>query len=144
MNDHLAPIIDLFERPKWEQLGLPDDNWLTSRGRPDTPLEALMSCAPGDVEEQSQMELLALKEAIGQAFEVLTDEETWVFDAVVIEGLSYRAVARQLNTSKSSIFRTKQRATRKLRMALENHPAVIHQLQRSQRNRTRTIRNGPQ
>lgn len=134
MRERLAPVVNLFERPKWEQLGLPADNWLREHKRPDTPLEALMSAAPGDVEQQSQIELLALKEAIGEAFEVLTAEETWVFDAVVIEGLSYRTVGRQLNTSKSSVFRTKNRAVRKLRMALENHPAVINQLNRIGRN----------
>lgn len=134
MSEHLAPVVDLFARPKWEHLGLPDDNWLRGTKRPDTPMEALMSAAPGDVEQQSQMELLALKEAIADAFAVLTAEETWVFDAVVIEGLSYRTVGRQLNTSKSSVFRTKNRAVRKLRMQLKNHPAVIHQLQRTERN----------
>lgn len=134
MNERLAPVVELFERPKWEQLGLPDDNWLRHQKRPDTPIEALMCAAPGDVEQQSQIELLGLKEAIGAAFAVLTEEETWVFDSIVIEGLSYRSVGRQLNTSKSSVFRTKQRAVRKLRMALENHPAVIHQLQRTERN----------
>ena len=111
MRERLAPVVDLFERPKWEQLGLPDDNWLRNDTRPQTPIEALMWTAPGDVEQQSQIELLALKEAIGAAFEVLTPEETWVFDAIVIEGLSYRAVGRQLNASKSSIFRANIRAT---------------------------------
>lgn len=134
MSEYLAPVIDLFARPKWESLGLPDDNWLKANKRPATPMEALMSAAPGDEEQQSQIELLALKEAIADAFTVLTQEETWVFDAVCIEGLSYRTVGRQLNTSKSSVFRTKNRAVRKLRLQLENHPAVIQQLQRTERN----------
>jgi DNA-binding NarL/FixJ family response regulator len=79
------------------------------------------------------VELFALKEAIADAFEVLTEEETWVFNGVN-EGLSYRTIARQLNASKSSVFRTKKRAVRKLQHALQNHPAVVMQLERLKPN----------
>ena len=134
MSDHLAPVYDLFVRPKWETSGLPDENWLPDKKRAETPYGALMSCAPGNEPEQSQVELFALKEAIADAFEVLTEEETWVWNGVVSEGLSYRTLARQLNASKSSIFRTKKRAGRKLQHALQNHPAVVMQLERLERN----------
>jgi RNA polymerase sigma factor (sigma-70 family) len=134
MTEHLAPVYDLFVRPKWESSGLPDENWLPDKKRAETPYGALMACAPGDEPEQSQLELFAVKEAIADAFSVLTQEEAWVFDSVVIEGLSYRSIARQLNTSKSSIFRTKKRAVRKLQHALQNHPAVVMQLERLERN----------
>jgi RNA polymerase sigma factor (sigma-70 family) len=133
MTDHLAPVYELFVRPKWETSGLPDENWLPDKKRAETPYGALMSCAPGDEPEQSQVELFALKEAIADAFEVLTEEETWVFNGVN-EGLSYRTIARQLNASKSSVFRTKKRAVRKLQHALQNHPAVVMQLERLKPN----------
>lgn len=93
-----------------------------------------MSCAPGDEPDQSQVELFPVKEAIADAFDVLTEEEAWVFNGVVSEGLSYRTLARQLNASKSSIFRTKKRATRKLVWALRDHPEVTAQLERLERN----------
>ena len=93
-----------------------------------------MACAPGEEPEQSMLELFALKEAIADAFDVLTEEEVWVFNAVVSEGLSYRTIGRQLNASKSSVFRTKKRAVRKLQHALKNHPVVIAQLERLERN----------
>jgi RNA polymerase sigma factor (sigma-70 family) len=133
MTDHLAPVYELFVRPKWETSGLPDENWLPDKKRAETPYGALMSCAPGDEPEQSQMELFALKEAIADAFEVLTEEEAWVFNGVN-EGLSYRTIARQLNASKSSVFRTKKRAVRKLQQTLQNHPAVVMQLERLKPN----------
>jgi RNA polymerase sigma factor (sigma-70 family) len=133
MTDHLAPVYELFVRPKWETSGLPDENWLPDKKRAETPYGALMSCAPGDEPEQSQVELFALKEAIADAFEVLTEEEAWVFNGVN-EGLSYRTIARQLNASKSSVFRTKKRAVRKLQQALQNHPAVVMQLERLKPN----------
>lgn len=134
MTEHLAPVYELFVRPKWETSGLPDENLLPNTKRAETPYEALMSCAPGDEPEQSQLELFAVKEAIADAFDVLTEEEAWVFNGVVSEGLSYRTLARQLNASKSSIFRTKKRAVRKLQQALQNHPAVVMQLERLERN----------
>lgn len=134
MTDHLAPVYDLFVRPKWETSGLPDENLLPNTKRAESPYEALMSCAPGDEPEQSQVEMFPVKEAIADAFDVLTEEETWVWNGVVHEGLSYRTLARQLNTSKSSIFRTKKRATRKLVWALQDHPEVIAQLERLERN----------
>ena len=93
-----------------------------------------MSCAPGDEPDQSQIEMFPVKEAIADAFDVLTEEEAWVWNGVVHEGLSYRTLARQLNASKSSIFRTKKRATRKLVWALQDHPEVIAQLERLERN----------
>ena len=133
MSDHLAPVYELFVRPKWETSGLPDENWLPDKKRAETPYGALMSCAPGDEPEQSQVELFALKEAIADAFEVLTEEEAWVFNGVN-EGLSYRTIARQLNASKSSVFRTKKRAVRKLQQTLQNHPAVVMQLERLKPN----------
>jgi RNA polymerase sigma factor (sigma-70 family) len=133
MTDHLAPVYELFVRPKWETSGLPDENWLPDKKRAETPYGALMSCAPGDEPEQSQVELFALKEAIADAFEVLTEEEAWVFNGVN-EGLSYRTIARQLNASKSSVFRTKKRAVRKLQQTLQNHPAVVMQLERLKPN----------
>lgn len=134
MSDHLAPIYELFVRPKWETSGLPDENLMPNTKRAESPYEALMSCAPGDEPEQSQVELLPLKEAIADAFEVLTEEEAWVFNSAVIEGNSYRTIARQLNASKSSIFRTKKRAARKLAWALRDHPEVTAQLERLERN----------
>ena len=134
MTDHLAPVFQLFVRPKWETSGLPDENWLPDRKRSETPYGALMSCAPGEEPEQSMLELFALKEAIADAFEVLTEEEAWVFNAVISEGLSYRTIGRQLNASKSSVFRTKKRAVRKLQHALKDHPAVVTQFERLERN----------
>lgn len=135
MSEQLARVVDLtkhpnwVDQPKWENVGLPDSSWLRTHKRPDTPFEALMTASPWSAVEHSSIEGLALREIISDAFSVLTEEETFVFDGIVIEGLSYRTLARELKTSKSSVFRTKKRAIRKLQMALENDPEIVRQLQ---------------
>jgi len=90
--------------------------------RPYRFYEALMQGYEGESIE----ELLPLREAITNAFEVLTDYEAYVVDATHYRGLSVRAIGKELGRSKSSIFRARQRAFRKLAEALNDHPAVRH------------------
>lgn len=98
--------------------------------RPFTPYEALMSAAPGEPIDYSQMELLALRDVINDAIEeVLTDLERWVFNALVVERQSLRELGRQLNRPKSTIARIRDRSAAKLALALEGHPTITHHLE---------------
>ena len=116
--------------PRAEMSWEPSDTWLKSTKRSVTPTEELMSLLPHQEPRQSVVELIPLKEILADAVDTLTDTEILVFDAVVIEGLSLRAVGRDMGTSKSSVHRTKQRAMDKLRERLQHEPTVIAQLLR--------------
>lgn len=88
--------------------------------RPYRFYEGLMQNYEGDSVE----ELLPLREAITQAFDLLTDYECYVLDASHYRGLSVRAIGRELGRSKSSVFRARQRGFAKLAVALRDNPAV--------------------
>lgn len=99
--------------------------WWADQTRPETPLQALMQCGPNETPMISAQELLGVREAIGDAFDVLTPQEVWVFNSLVIERLSLRAVARQISTPKTTVARIRDRATRKLRAALQDNLEVV-------------------
>lgn len=88
--------------------------------RPYRFYQALMEGYEGESVE----ELLPLREAIADAFSVLTDYELYVMDASHYRGLSVRAIGRELGRSKSSVFRARQRAVRKLADHLRDDPTV--------------------
>jgi len=98
--------------------------WLASRQRPTTALQALMEAMPHAEPAVSIEERMAAKEAIADAVETLTPEETWVFNATVIEGLSLRTVGKQLGVSKNTVAARRDGALRKLRELLEHNPAI--------------------
>lgn len=87
--------------------------------RPYSMYQAMMEGYDGD----SFQELLPLWDAIIDAFSVLTDFEAYVV-AASQNGLSVRAIGRDLGTSKSSVFRARQRAYKKLADELAEHPLV--------------------
>lgn len=88
--------------------------------RPYRFYEALMQGYDGESVE----ELLPLREAIVDAFDILSDYEAYVIDATHYRGLSVRAIGKELGRSKSSVFRARQRGFTKLANALKNDPAV--------------------
>lgn len=93
--------------------------------RPYTVWQKLVEGYDGDSEE----ELLPLRRVIDEAFEVLTDYEVYVVNASQ-RGLSVRAIGRDLGRSKSSVFRARQRAYRKLADKLASDPLVQGWLKR--------------
>jgi len=90
--------------------------------RPYRYYEGLMQ----DAEELSVEEMLPLREAIADAFEELTDYESYVVDASIYRGLSVRAIGRELGRSKSSVFRARQRGYRKLASALLHYKGYLN------------------
>lgn len=98
--------------------------WLASRQRPFSQIQALMEAMPHTEPVVSIEERLQAKEAIADAVETLTPEETWVFNATVIEGLSLRTVGKQLGVSKNTVASRRDEALRKLRELLKNNPSI--------------------
>lgn len=99
-------------------------DWLPSRARPTTPLQALMEARPFAEPQVSIAERMHVKDLLADAIETLTPEEVWVFNAIVIEGLSLRTVGKQLGVSKNTIASRRDLALRKLRALLENDPTI--------------------
>lgn len=98
-----------------------------------TPMEALMSAAPFEPIESSQMEMLALRDVLQDALDdVLTPLELWVFNALVVERKSLRSLGRQINRPKTTIARIRDGAFRKLREHLQDTPAIRSYLERDQ------------
>lgn len=99
-------------------------DWLPSRQRPTTVLQALMETRPHEIAAVSIAERLEAKELIADAVETLTPEEVWVFNACVIEGLSLRKVGSQLGVSKNTIASRRDSALGKLRARLQDEPSI--------------------
>ena len=90
-----------------------------------------MECPPGVEPAPSLAELYPLREIIEDAVEqVLTDRERWVFNAVVVERLSFRQLGTQLGLSKSHVHRLYQQACSKLAASLESDDTIQQYLRR--------------
>jgi DNA-directed RNA polymerase specialized sigma24 family protein len=74
--------------------------------------------------------LAPLREVLADALDGLTPKERWVFDALVIEGLSLRQLGKQLghgdppHFGKTHMARLRDSIFDKLRAALEGDPLV--------------------
>jgi DNA-directed RNA polymerase specialized sigma24 family protein len=95
-----------------------------SRHTPWDPIQALMESAPGDEPAVSKLELLALREAIADAIDSLGEREKWIVNALMVERLSLRCVARQLGMSKTFVAWLRDKAIGELRLSLSKSPAV--------------------
>lgn len=120
----------------------PDDDFVDVRGpgsathryvlddRPDTIVQALMQCAPGDVPETSKEELAALRPILVDAIDALPDRDRYIFDRLIIERVSLRALSKQLGLSKTHLQRERVRITRVLQQELLQHPLITYYLDR--------------
>jgi DNA-directed RNA polymerase specialized sigma subunit len=98
--------------------------------RPYSPYEALM-VSIDDTVETSTLELLVLRELIADAMDDnLSDLEMWVFNALFVERKSLRRLSKELSIPKTTVARIRDRATKKLREALQSHPAIQEYLGR--------------
>ena len=97
---------------------------------PANEMASLMETAPHGVPRTAADALLPIRDLIQDALDAaLTTEERWVFDATVVERKTTRAVALELNQSKSVVDRTKQRALSKLREKLSESRLVVDHLE---------------
>lgn len=84
-----------------------------------TEMEALQRAAPHEEPVIARKEIQWIREQIEETAQTtLSPRELWIFNAIVIERLSMRAVGRQLGLSKTHVWRIYHRAIRSLRRAL--------------------------
>ena len=88
-------------------------------------MQALMESGLLQEPEISQEEMLELREKIIQGFNALNPEEVWVVNALAVEEMSLRAVAKQLNAPKTTIARVRDRAFLKLRTHMIDNPEIV-------------------
>ncbi len=88
--------------------------------RPETPVDALLRCAPGQEPDPSVQELIHLRDIIQDAIDELSPRERWVFDAVTTGGASLRS----LGIPKTTVARIRDKAIDKLRVRLSESEAI--------------------
>lgn len=119
----------------WTQTTREDDaqyvNEPTDRARAFTPMEALMSAAPGEQIEASQIELLALRDVIADAIDALPPRNKWVFEQHVIARVPLRQIADWMQLGKSYVWLLVQESKELLREELADHPAIVTYLTRN-------------
>jgi DNA-directed RNA polymerase specialized sigma24 family protein len=89
--------------------------------RASTDLELLMQEVPGSVAVAPPASLEAtqgLKEALADAIEALNEEDQWIINSLLIEGLSLRSTGRVLGIPKTSLARRRDRIKRQLILTL--------------------------
>jgi hypothetical protein len=89
-----------------------------------TAMEALMWCAPGQEPETSLMEYVELREALMDAFELLSEKDQWLLNELI----SARTSLRDMGIPKTSVARHRDAALGKWRDLVKEHPLVIDHL----------------
>ena len=101
--------------------------------RASTDLELLMQEVPGSVAGAPPASLESthrLKEALADAIEALNEEDQWIINCLLIEGLSLRGTGRVLGIPKTSLARRRDRIIRQLMLSLVHSPDVRRHLSR--------------
>lgn len=99
-----------------------------SRKQPDNEFEALQAAPPGCEPEASREEVEALREAIIDAYDSLSEKERFVCDAELFERLSLSQVGERIARSKTQSRRIRVKAMEHLRELLKDHPLVKERL----------------
>lgn len=73
----------------------------------------------------------ALREAIIDAYDQLTEKEKFVCDSELFERLSLSQVASRIGRSKTQSRRIRMQAMAKLAVILKDHPLVVARLRES-------------
>jgi RNA polymerase sigma factor (sigma-70 family) len=102
-----------------------------SRARVSTEWEALSQAPPGVEPEAAHQEMEALREAIIDAYDQLTEKERFVCDSELFERLSLSQVASRIGRSKTQSRRIRMQAMAKLAVILKDHPLVVARLRES-------------
>jgi DNA-directed RNA polymerase specialized sigma24 family protein len=93
------------------------------------PYKAVMECRPGEQPDWGQEELLGLRDILQDALDQLEPLEIEVFDAIVVERLSFRDLSKRMGVSKSQLHRTKDICIAKLQVMLGQNPAILTYLE---------------
>lgn len=92
--------------------------------RPDTPIEALMQCAPGEEPDLSKMELLAFRDVLADAIDRLDLRHKWVFEQNVIHRVPVRTLGHMMGLGKTYVWLLKNEALAMLKADLKDNPAI--------------------
>jgi len=98
--------------------------------RPFTPIEALMSAAPHEPIETSQIELLAMRDLLADAIDRLPERHKWVLEMQMMRRTPVRPLGDMMSLSKSRVWKIKQEALAMLRNDLQDHPLIVAYLGR--------------
>ena len=102
-------------------------SWREERHIPVTPYQAIMESQPYNEPAESMLEKQFRLEPMRAVLEsdVLTDRERWVIEAIFWRGRSLAQIGLELGLVKASIFRIRERALKKLEIALVSPPEPI-------------------
>lgn len=98
--------------------------------RPMSPMEALMSAAPNEPIETSQLEMLALRDVLADAIDALPMRHRWVFEQHVIGRVPVRQLGEWMGLGKSYVWLLVQEAKEMLRESLADQPIIAEYLTR--------------
>lgn len=102
------------------------------QSRASTDLELLMQEIPGgNTNVLPSLEAThRLKEVLADAIEALNEEDQWIINCLLIEGLSLRVTGRVLGIPKTSLARRRDRIKRQLMLTLMDSLHVRQYLSR--------------
>lgn len=109
------------DTPVWRPLGV-------RRERTFGPYGVLMAAAPFEPVDDSQAELLELREVLADAIDSLPEKDRFVIEALWIERRSFRDLARDMSCGVASVMRTKNRAVKTLQAALQDNALIKERL----------------
>ena len=100
----------------------PSDDWVFKdpekslyKIRPTSEIESLMQLAPHREAILPSIESTqAVKEIVGKIIDDLSDEDRWIFNALVVERLSLRGAGRILGIPQTSLARRRDKIRREL------------------------------
>ena len=94
----------------------------------DTEMEALMETRPFEEPaadwESKDKETKDLRTAVQEVFDSLTEDEEWLYNCLVVVGLSLRFLSRVLNIPKSTLARRRDSLAQKLREGFLEHEVI--------------------
>lgn len=104
--------------------------------KPETALQALLECAPGEEPEASIEELLPIREAVANAIERLPKRLQYVIEAIHMERLSYQQLGDRMAISKTHAYRLTKEAENLLRQILSTNQLVRERLNLKTKHKT--------
>lgn len=93
----------------------PRPRYTTADRAPETDIEALMMAKPFEEPQQSNEDLLELRDAVAAIVDELDERSLWVINACISEGKSLQTIADELGMTKTHVWRIRNQAYEKLR-----------------------------
>ena len=112
----------------------PEPHALIGHGsiRPDTELQALMECPPGQEPDTTLDALLPMRDVLADAVDGLPAHQRWAFESLVIRRLSERQLAEEIQRPRRTVRRWRDEALVQLRSKLSSEPLILDHLHRGE------------